>query len=101
MKKEKIIALSVIFLIVVGFLVFRSYSRSNSDSLCVYEIPNHIKFECPAGNDTRVVNFFEITLFRYNNTISQDCVILEELSDYGYRYEISKCDESIPFNIFS
>ena len=100
MKKEKIIMLSALVLVILGFGAFRYFSNNSSEGLCIYEIPNHIKMSCPAGNETRIVNFFELSIYKYNNAASMDCNITEELSDYGYRYEISKFNESIPFKIF-
>ena len=99
MKKEKIIAISIVILFVAIFGAFKYYS-SPSEGLCVYEIPNHIKLECPNGNDTRVVNYFQMTLLEYKNALEQDCIDLERLNDSGFRYEISKCNESIPFEVF-
>ena len=99
MKKEKIIAISIVILFVVVFGAIRIFSNDSSDKLCVYEIPNHIKLTCPNGNDTRVVNNFQTTLFEYNNALSLGCDSLEKFNDSGYRYEISMCNESIPFDI--
>ena len=100
MKKEKIIALCVLVLIVLGFGAYKYFSN-NSSGLCIYEIPNHIKLECPTGNDTRVVNYFQITLFEYENGLEQGCTDLERLNTSGYRYEINKCNESITFDVFN
>ena len=101
MKKEKIITICILGLVVLGFGAFKIFSNDSSDKLCVYEIPNHIKLTCPNGNETRVVNSFQTTIFEYNNAVLQGCVNLEKLNDSGYRYEIAVCNESIPFDIFN
>lgn len=101
MKKEKIIAISIIAIFIIFGSFYALYkTNNNSEKLCVYKIPNQIKFNCQEGNDTRTINYFQVSLFEYNNALSQGCNNTEELDDYGYRYEISKCDESIPFEIF-
>ena len=97
MKKEKFIAIGIVVLIVLMFGAVKIFSN-NSEKLCVYEIPNHIKFECLNGNDTRVVNYFQITLFEYKNVL-EGCIDIERLNTSGFRYEINKCNESIPFDI--
>jgi len=97
MKKEKFIAIGIVVLIVLMFGVFKIFSN-DSEKLCVYEIPNHIKLECLDGNDTRVVNYFQMTLLEYKNAL-EGCIDIERLNTSGFRYEINKCNESIPFDI--
>ena len=85
--------------IALGFFIVTYSASNNKDKLCIYEIPNHINFGCPEGNGTREVHHFQPTIFEYENAISSGCTPLEELDDYGFRYEISSCDKSIPFAI--
>ena len=99
MKKEKIFAISILLFIVFAFIITKVVSDSGQEGLCVHEIPNHIKLECLDGNGTRVVNYFQMTLFEYRNAIEQGCTDIERFNTSGFRYEISKCNESIPFDV--
>ena len=99
MKKETIIAISIIGVIILGFGLYSYFSNDNSDKLCVYEIPNHIKIECPMENETQVINYFQPSIFEYKNALMNGCKDIERLDDYGYKYEIAKCEDSIPFEV--
>ena len=101
MKKQTLITWVFVIGIIVLFssvMYFFGFNKP-SEKLCVYKIPNIVKFSCPADNDTRIVNANEVTLFEYNNALSQGCTFNSTIEDYGYRYEIYTCDDSIPFPI--
>jgi len=101
MKKEKIITILVILSCLFGFGVYSYLSNNNTKKLCIYEIPNHLKLTCPNGNETRTINYFETTIFEYNNAIENGCDFLEKFNDSGFRYEIAKCEELIPFEVIN
>jgi len=99
MKKETIIALGIIAIFIIGFGIFTYFSNNNSDNLCVYEIPNHLKFDCLNGNETRVINSFQPTIFEYKNAIDSGCSLIEQLDDYGFRESSSSSSSSNNANI--
>lgn len=68
--------------------------------LCAYEIPNHLRFECPADNDTRIINSFESSILYYQNAINDYNCTLEGVGDgvKGNHFEINLCDLGLPFN---
>lgn len=96
MKKylqENIFAINIFVIIVIVLVMVLTFiNESEVNDLCVYKIPNHIVFECEAGNSSRVVNYFQITLFEYENYINQGCNLTSQSDEYGFRYELSECD---------
>lgn len=83
-------------IVILGGIIL--YIDLTSSHLCTYKIPNSIKFECPTlDNSTRLVNSFEITLFEYDNAISQNCTVNQTDDSHGFRYEQNECNLDIPF----
>jgi len=95
-KKQMIILLTVLVVFFGGTFLF-DYFSEKPEPLCIYKIPNHIKMKCGEGNQTLTVNFFEISLFRYQNALKEECYLWEKLNDSGFRYEVAVCNESLPF----
>lgn len=100
--KEKGVIYGIIILLTLSVAFYllektknntEDYCDYNNNQLCVYKIPNHIKMNCSED----IVNFFDMTYFRYNNALKQGCEVIGMSNESGYNFVINHCDWNVDF----
>lgn len=103
MKDSETLAMFVwIILAMFGFIIFlvSLTPEPPSETLCIYKIPNHIRFSCPEGNETRTINAFGYSPYQYYLTVTDYNCTYTGVGDgiEGFHYEMDLCSSILPFN---
>jgi len=86
-----------LFLLLVGVIYTNYFTQEkvvDKKIVCVFEIPDHLAFDCGTN---KTINSFGMTLFEYQNAMSQGCKEVEsKIQDYkGNHYEINLCNLNV------
>lgn len=92
-----IFAVAVIGSILFGQIVGVNPSiDSFGEDLCIYKIPNEMKFTC----SNKTVTSFELSLFKYQNALDLGCEDVSNLFEKNINtshYEIAECNLNVSF----
>lgn len=97
--KKIFITIILLVIVLMGFGMYSLNSPRDGLPLCTYEIPDHIAFGCPNGNETQIVHSFVPNLRSVENALLRNCSIEETNVEYPtFHYEINNCELDLPFN---